>query len=78
MFCVYRKQGELEKLNQSTDDINRWESELEVRHQHRQAAVITKLSKLTINPKYDLFNPVETAWQFHHKAMKWKASFYFV
>lgn len=25
------KQGELEKLNQSTDDINRWESELEVR-----------------------------------------------
>lgn len=54
MFCVYRKQGELEKLNQSTDDINRWESELEVRHQHRQAAVIAKLSKLTINPKYDL------------------------
>lgn len=30
-ICVFCKQGELEKLNQSTDDINRWESELEVR-----------------------------------------------
>lgn len=28
--CVVFKKGELEKLNQSTDDINRWESELEV------------------------------------------------
>lgn len=43
IFCVYPKQGELEKLNQSTDDINRWESELEVRCQHRQAAAIAKL-----------------------------------
>lgn len=45
IFCVYCKQGELEKLNQSTDDINRWESELEVRlqHQHHQAAAIATL-----------------------------------
>lgn len=27
---VVSEKGELEKLNQSTDDINRWESELEV------------------------------------------------
>lgn len=56
IFCVYCKQGELEKLNQSTDDINRWESELEVRlptpapsgSSHRHTP------ELTINPKYDL------------------------
>lgn len=29
-FFLSRQQGELEKLNQSTDDINRWETELEV------------------------------------------------
>lgn len=32
-FCITLslQQGELEKLNQSTDNINRWETELEVR-----------------------------------------------
>lgn len=49
VWCVYCKQGELEKLNQSTDDINRWESELEVRHHHQQAAVL-------FNPKEDLWD----------------------
>lgn len=48
VLCVYCKQGELEKLNQSTDDINRWESELEV----RQPTVRQQGS-----PKHDLFIP---------------------
>lgn len=36
LLCVVCKQGELEKLNQSTDDINRWETELEVGQECRK------------------------------------------
>ncbi|XP_017276553.1 SH3 domain-binding protein 5-like [Kryptolebias marmoratus] len=45
-----RIQGELEKLNQSTDDINRWESELEDFRQRFRAVLVeatVKLDELT-------------------------------
>ncbi|KAL0962052.1 hypothetical protein UPYG_G00335110 [Umbra pygmaea] len=51
--CVYteeevdpRIQGELEKLNQSTDDINRWESELEDGRQRFRAVLVEATVKL--------------------------------
>uniref|UniRef100_A0A6Q2XW83 SH3 domain-binding protein 5 n=1 Tax=Esox lucius TaxID=8010 RepID=A0A6Q2XW83_ESOLU len=40
------KQGELEKLNQSTDDINRWESELEDGRQRFRAVLVEATVKL--------------------------------
>uniref|UniRef100_A0A4W6FNU2 SH3 domain-binding protein 5 n=1 Tax=Lates calcarifer TaxID=8187 RepID=A0A4W6FNU2_LATCA len=41
-----RIQGELEKLNQSTDDINRWESELEDCRQRFRAVLVEATVKL--------------------------------
>uniref|UniRef100_A0A8C6SJI9 SH3 domain-binding protein 5 n=1 Tax=Neogobius melanostomus TaxID=47308 RepID=A0A8C6SJI9_9GOBI len=41
-----RIQGELEKLNQSTDDINRWESELEDYRQRFRAVLVEATLKL--------------------------------
>uniref|UniRef100_A0A8C2WMB4 SH3 domain-binding protein 5 n=1 Tax=Cyclopterus lumpus TaxID=8103 RepID=A0A8C2WMB4_CYCLU len=41
-----RIQGELEKLNQSTDDINRWESELEDSRQRFRAVLVEATVKL--------------------------------
>ncbi|KAG7280470.1 hypothetical protein CRUP_033771, partial [Coryphaenoides rupestris] len=41
-----RIQGELEKLNQSTDDINRWESELEDYRQRFRAVLVEATVKL--------------------------------
>ncbi|CAL9691291.1 unnamed protein product [Knipowitschia caucasica] len=41
-----RIQGELEKLNQSTDDINRWESELEDYRQRFRAVLVEATMKL--------------------------------
>uniref|UniRef100_H3CV25 SH3 domain-binding protein 5 n=2 Tax=Tetraodon nigroviridis TaxID=99883 RepID=H3CV25_TETNG len=41
-----RIQGELEKLNQSTDDINRWESELEDGRQRFRAVLVEAMCKL--------------------------------
>lgn len=41
-----RIQGELEKLNQSTDDINRWESELEDFRQRFRAVLVEATLKL--------------------------------
>ncbi|XP_004574401.2 SH3 domain-binding protein 5 isoform X2 [Maylandia zebra] len=41
-----RIQGELEKLNQSTDDINRWESELEDFRQRFRAVLVEATVKL--------------------------------
>ncbi|KAM9775641.1 SH3 domain-binding protein 5 isoform 1-T1 [Syngnathus typhle] len=41
-----RIQGELEKLNQSTDDINRWESELEEFRQRFRAVLVEATVKL--------------------------------
>ncbi|XP_044192194.1 SH3 domain-binding protein 5-like [Thunnus albacares] len=41
-----RIQGELEKLNQSTDDINRWESELEDGRQRFRAVLVEATVKL--------------------------------
>lgn len=41
-----RIQGELEKLNQSTDDINRWESELEDCRQRFRAVLVEATLKL--------------------------------
>ncbi|KAM3596129.1 uncharacterized protein V6R79_008605 [Siganus canaliculatus] len=41
-----RIQGELEKLNQSTDDINRWESELEDCRQRFRAVLVEATMKL--------------------------------
>ncbi|XP_076865984.1 SH3 domain-binding protein 5 [Brachyhypopomus gauderio] len=41
-----RIQGELEKLNQSTDDINRWESELEDSRQKFRAVLVEATLKL--------------------------------
>ncbi|XP_077599753.1 SH3 domain-binding protein 5 [Stigmatopora nigra] len=41
-----RIQGELEKLNQSTDDINRWESQLEEFRQRFRAVLVEATTKL--------------------------------
>ncbi|KAL6460453.1 hypothetical protein MHYP_G00304190 [Metynnis hypsauchen] len=41
-----RVQGELEKLNQSTDDINRWETELEDSRQRFRAVLVEATIKL--------------------------------
>lgn len=51
--CVLSKQGELEKLNQSTDDINRCETELEV-------AIL-----LLYIPTKSLSQPFQFTWQSH-------------
>ncbi|XP_028819695.1 SH3 domain-binding protein 5 isoform X2 [Denticeps clupeoides] len=53
-----RIQGELEKLNQSTDDINRWETELEDSRQRFRAVLAEATAKLDEHVK-KIGKPVE-------------------
>ncbi|XP_060797997.1 SH3 domain-binding protein 5 [Neoarius graeffei] len=53
-----RIQGELEKLNQSTDDINRWETELEDSRQRFRAVLVEATVKLDEQVK-KIGKPVE-------------------